>query len=95
MSRVITTGSSVSEVTTMSFKLRMISVTSSVMPSIVSNSCNADSNLTVVMAAPGIDERSMRRIELPMVWPRPGSNGPIENFCRLFSATPMASTVGR
>jgi len=63
----MTTGSFDSERTTTSFRLRMISVTSSVIPSIVSNSCSAASNFTVVIAAPGIDERSMRRNELPMV----------------------------
>ena len=63
----MTTGSSDSLTTTTSFTLRMISVTSSVMPSIVSNSCNADSNLTVVIAAPGIDDSNIRRIELPIV----------------------------
>ena len=66
-SRVMTTGSSLSEVTTTSFRFKMISVTSSVMPSMTSNSCRADSNLTVVIAAPGIDESNMRRIELPIV----------------------------
>ena len=30
----------------------------------------------VVIAAPGIDDNRVRRSELPMVWPKPGSNGP-------------------
>ncbi|CAB4764873.1 unannotated protein [freshwater metagenome] len=45
----------------------MISVTSSDTPSIVSNSCNADSNFTEVIAAPGIDDNNIRRNELPIV----------------------------
>ena len=61
------TGSSESEVSTMSFRLRMMSVTSSVTPAMVSNSWRASSKRTMVMAAPGIDESRVRRSELPMV----------------------------
>ena len=38
----------------MSLMLRMMSVTSSVTPAIVSNSCSASSKRTAVMAAPGM-----------------------------------------
>jgi len=47
-------------------------VTSSVTPLSVSNSCSASSNRTVVMAAPGIEDSSVRRSELPIVYPKPG-----------------------
>ena len=67
MSRRITTGSSDVEVSTMSFRLRMMSVTSSATPAMVSNSWRASSKRTWVMAAPGIDDSRVRRSELPMV----------------------------
>ena len=54
----------------------MMSVTSSVTPAMVSNSWRASSKRTIVMAAPGIDDSSVRRSELPSVWPKPGSSGP-------------------
>ena len=57
----------------------MMSVTSSVIPVMVSNSCSASSKRTAVMAAPGIDESRVRRSELPSVWPKPGSSGLTEN----------------
>ena len=60
------TGSSDMEVSTMSLRFKMMSVTSSVMPVMVSNSWRASSKRTVVMAAPGIDDSSVRRSELPM-----------------------------
>jgi hypothetical protein len=44
-----------------------MSVTSSVIPWMVSNSWSASSKRTWVMAAPGIDESSVRRRELPSV----------------------------
>ena len=53
----------------------MTSVTSSVTPAMVSNSWRASSKRSCVMAAPGIDESSVRRRELPSVWPKPGSSG--------------------
>ena len=65
----------------MSLMLRMMSVTSSATPLIVSNSWSASSKRTVVIAAPGIDDSSVRRSELPSVWPKPGSSGPIANRC--------------
>ena len=43
----------------------------------------------------GIEESSVRRRELPRVWPKPGSSGLTANFWRLPSASPIASTVGR
>ena len=72
----ITTGSSFCDITTTSFKFMMNSVMSSVIPLIVVNSCSTPSNLTVVIAAPGIDDNNVRRSELPIVWPKPGSSGP-------------------
>ena len=45
----------------------MTSVTSSVTPAMVSNSWSASSKRTCVIAAPGIDESSVRRSELPSV----------------------------
>ena len=54
------------EVSTMSLRFKMMSVTSSAMPAIVSNSCSASSKRTAVMAAPGIDDSRVRRSELPM-----------------------------
>ena len=45
----------------------MISVTSSLTPSIVENSCRAVSTLMEVTDAPGIEERRVRRSELPSV----------------------------
>ena len=71
----MTTGSSDVDCSTMSLRFKMTSVTSSVTPFTVPNSCSASSNRTVVIAAPGIDESSVRRSELPMVYPKPGSSG--------------------
>ena len=45
----------------------MTSVTSSLTPGIVVNSCSTPSMRIEVMAAPGIDESSVRRSELPSV----------------------------
>src|SRR5215207_342487 len=89
------TGSSLCDTSTMSFRLRMTSVTSSTTPGMVSNSCRASSKRTCVMAAPGIDDSSVRRSELPRVWPKPGSRGPMANRCRLPSSSVTGSTVGR
>ena len=52
-----------------------MSVTSSLTPVMVSNSCSASSKRTWVTAAPGIDDSSVRRRRLPSVWPKPGSSG--------------------
>ena len=57
------------------FRLRMTSVASSTTPRIEENSCSTPSILTAVMAAPSIEESSARRRELPMVVPKPRSNG--------------------
>ena len=57
----------------------MTSVTSSVTPVMVSNSWSASSKRTWVTAAPGIDDSRVRRSELPSVWPKPGSSGPMAN----------------
>src|SRR5829696_830130 len=89
------TGSSLCDTSTMSFRLRMTSVTSSTTPGMVSNSCRASSKRTCVMAAPGIDDSSVRRSELPRVWAKPGSRGPMANRCRLPSSSVTGSTVGR
>jgi hypothetical protein len=80
---------------TTSFRFKMMSVTSSFTPGSVVNSWRASSNRTWVTAAPGIDDSSVRRIELPSVWPKPGSRGLTANRWRLASSSPMASTVGR
>ena len=89
------TGSSLWLTSTMSLRLRMMSVTSSTTPGMVSNSCRASSKRTCVMAAPGIDDSRVRRSELPSVWPKPGSSGPRANRWRLFSSSAIGSTVGR
>ena len=59
----------------MSLRFKMMSVTSSETPAMVSNSWSASSKRTWVMAAPGMDESRVRRRELPSVWPKPGSSG--------------------
>jgi len=63
----MTTGSSCSEETTRLLMLRMISVTSSLHPGIVWNSCRTPSMRIEVTAAPGMLDRSVRRMELPRV----------------------------
>ena len=65
--RYMTTGSSCSEETTRPLTFRMTSVTSSFTPGIVVNSCSTPSIRMLVTAAPGIDESSVRRRELPSV----------------------------
>ena len=67
----------------------MMSVTSSVTPAMVSNSWSASSKRTWVMAAPGIDDSSVRRSELPSVWPKPGSSGLMAKRWRLSSSSPI------
>ena len=61
------TSSSDSDVSTMSLRFRMMSVTSSATPAMVSNSWSESSKRTAVMAAPGMDDSRVRRSELPMV----------------------------
>ena len=65
--RYITTGSSCSEETTSSLMFRMMSVTSSLTPGTVVNSCRTPSMRMLVTAAPGIDDSRVRRSELPRV----------------------------
>src|SRR3954447_10908302 len=77
--RYMVTGSSESEVTTRPLRFRMISVTSSLTPGTVVNSCRVPSIRMLVTAAPGIDDRRVRRRELPRVYPKPGSSGSITN----------------
>ena len=60
-------GSSSSERTTSSFRFKMMSVTSSVTFGTVENSCSTPSMRTDEMAAPGIEDSSVRRSELPTV----------------------------
>src|SRR3954466_7088729 len=75
--RYMVTGSSESELTTRPLRFRMISVTSSLTPGTVVNSCRVPSIRMLVTAAPGIDDRRVRRRELPRVYPKPGSSGSI------------------
>ena len=65
--RYMVTGSSCSEDTTRPLRFRMTSVTSSLTPSIVENSCRTLSTLMLVTEAPGIDDSRVRRSELPSV----------------------------
>ena len=65
--RYATTGSSNSDETTSDFRLRRNSVTSSLTPGTVENSCRTPSIRTLVTEAPGMDESRVRRIELPRV----------------------------
>jgi hypothetical protein len=60
-------GSSCSLETTRFLMLRMISVTSSFTPGTVENSWSTPSMRMLVTAAPGIEERRVRRSELPRV----------------------------
>ena len=73
----------------------MMSVTSSLTPGSVVNSCNASSKRSWVTAPPGMDESRVRRSELPSVVPKPGSSGPMAKRCRLFCSSSTTSTVGR
>ena len=89
------TASSAIDVSTMSLRFKMMSVTSSATPAIVSNSWSASSKRTVVMAAPGIDESRVRRSELPMRVAEAGlerADGETLTVVRLLAE---ASTVGR
>src|SRR5215469_12452492 len=92
--RYMTTGSSCSDETTSSFRFRMMSVTSSVIPATVENSCSTPSILRLVTAAPGIDDSRVRRSEFPMVYPNPGSSGSMTNLDRN-SSTASSVSVGR
>ena len=57
------------------FRFRMMSVASSTTPGMGENSCSTPSILTAVTAAPSIDDSSTRRMALPIVVPKPRSNG--------------------
>src|SRR6266496_3360952 len=77
--RNIVAGSLVSERSRSSLMLRMMSVTSSLTPGMLENSCRTPSIFIDVTAAPGMDDSSVRRSELPSVYPKPGSSGSITN----------------
>ena len=53
----------------------MMSVVSSTTPGIDENSCSTPSILTAVIAAPSIEDSRIRRKALPIVVPKPRSNG--------------------
>ncbi len=65
--RYTVTGSSDSLRITSSFRFKMMSVTSSVTFGIVENSCSTPSIRTELIAAPGIEDSSVRRSEFPTV----------------------------
>src|SRR5215472_4156252 len=92
--RYMTTGSSCSEETTSSLRFRMMSVTSSLTPATVENSCSTPSIRMLVTAAPGMDDSRVRRRELPIVYPNPGSSGSMTNLDRK-SSTGSSVRVGR
>jgi hypothetical protein len=52
-----------------------MSLTSSITPGMVENSCSTPSILTAVIPAPWSDESSTRRSALPSVTPKPRSSG--------------------
>src|SRR5690606_40502444 len=87
-------GSSCSLETTRFLMLRTISTTSSLTPGTVSNSCWLPSRRMLVTAAPGMDESSVRRSELPSVYPNPGSRGSMTNAERNSEMT-SSQRVGR
>src|SRR2546425_6808456 len=74
-----------------SFRLRTMSVTSSVTPGTVENSCSTLFTRAATIAAPCSEESSTRRSALPIVVPYPRSNGSPKNLpyvgVRLFSST--------
>nr|AYF60800.1 hypothetical protein AIPHOLCO_00038 [uncultured Frankia sp.] len=65
--RYITVGSSLSELTTSSLRFRIRSVTSSLTPGTVENSCSTPSMRMLVTEAPGMEDSRVRRSELPSV----------------------------
>ena len=67
-------------------RFRMISVTSSLTPGTVENSCNTPSMRTDETATPGNEESKTLRSELPRVVPKPRSSGSMTNFPYLLSA---------
>src|SRR5512139_2699391 len=58
----------------------MTSVTSSLAPGMVENSCRTPAIRTDVTAAPSMDDKSTRRSEFPRVSPKPRSSGSAKNF---------------
>ena len=64
----------------MLFKARTIAVTSSTTPSIFWNSCITPAILTDVIALPGNEESITLLNALPIVVPKPLSNGSSSNF---------------
>src|SRR5580700_3179481 len=76
------------------FRLRMISVASSTTPVIDWNSCSTPSIRTAVTAAPSIELSSVRRRALPIVVPKPRSNGWALNLPKV-SVSVSASTARR
>ena len=82
-------------ISTISLMLRMICVTSSLTPAIVRNSYGTPSMRTEVTAAPGMDDSSVRRSELPSVYPKPGSRGSMTNRERRLSSTTSSESAGR
>jgi hypothetical protein len=74
------TGSFENERRRICFRLRTICTTSSLTPGIVENSCATPRTRAAVMAAPGSDESSTLRSELPRVVPYPGGSGSHANF---------------
>ena len=58
----------------------MMSVASSTTPGIEENSCKTPSMRTAVIAAPSIEDSSARRRLLPIVVPKPRSNGWAKNL---------------
>src|SRR5512144_56162 len=91
--RYITTGSSCSLETTSCLMLRISSVTSSFTPGTVVNSCRTPSIRMLVTDAPGMLDSSVRRSELPSVYPKPGSSGSMTNRDRC-SPTTSSVSVG-
>ena len=63
-----------------------MSVTSSLTPAIVENSCATPSMRTLVTAEPDSEDSSTRRSELPNVYPKPRSRGSMVNVPRFCSA---------
>ena len=57
------------------FKFKMISMTSSITPRMVENSCSTPAILTCVIANPSNEDNNILLNELPIVCPKPGSNG--------------------
>ena len=57
-----------------------MSLTSSITPGIVENSCSTPLMRTAVIAAPCSDDSSTRRSAFPSVTPKPLSSGSHESF---------------